>query len=217
MDLIPVFRSLGEQYYFDIVAAMREHLLTLLEGMDELVDTASPERKRRCFLSMREISSQLEKTDGMWSETLPREFHKVTMGLLVNEVVEWMLERAFKTKDFAADETEALNQIFSLLFPVAKLFLDLSDISSSSPSTPATNGDQLAKVTKDSCSKYVRSWLKYEDLTDAFVMPMAKIAETYNDGQLHFKRAEVVALIRALFADSSKRSDRIASLRNDLD
>ena len=221
VDLIPVFRSLGEQYYLNIVTAMREHLISLLEGMSDLVDTHRPERKRRCLISMREIVSELEKTDGMWSDTLPRELHKVTLGLLINCVAEWMIERVFKFSDFSADETESLNQIFAVLFPVAKLFLDLSDISSvvSGGDEKTIEGDaqeRQARITKESCAKYVSSWLQYEDLTDVFNMPMATIAERYNDGNMHFKRAQLISLIKALFTDSTKRAEKIASLRNDL-
>jgi hypothetical protein len=238
IDLVTAFRTMAEKFYNDIVAALREQLQVLLENTDRLKDTHHEDRKKKALVVMRHIVNELENKDRMWSDTLPRELHKVTMGQLVNEVAEWMIDAALAASDFTADETESLHIIFLAIFPLAKIFVDVSDSMTTEPKTTGTStglskaldrppssstsvasssshSAEQASITKASCARYVKSWLRFEELTDAFRMPMIEIVERFNNGELHFTRTEVQGLIEACFEASQKRADRIASLRMD--
>lgn len=218
-ELVPAFRSLAEHFYLEIVTAVRDHNLLLLERMNGLVQTDEEERKQRCLLSAKHIVSELESRDLMWGETLPAELHRVTMGRLLNEVVEWMLEAVFKFKDFCEAETESLSQIFTTLFPLARIFVNASE--GTSDATDEKNGlgnskAQSVALTRHSCAKYVRSWLKFEDMTDAYSSRMVELVERYNTGDFHFSREATISIIKSLFLDSQKRSECISALRTDL-
>lgn len=218
-ELVPAFRSLAEQFYHDIVTAVRDHLRVLLDRMERLRNTDEEERKRKCLVSTRHIVSELESRDLMWGETLPAELHKVTMGRLLNEVVEWMIDSALQINDFTEPETESLNAIFTSLFPLARIFVNVQDPSteSSGANMSATSSKtDLGALTRESCAKYVKSWLKFEDLADSFNMRMVELVERFNAEDFHFSRPQTISIIKALFQDSAKRSEQIASLRTDI-
>jgi hypothetical protein len=206
IDLVPLFRSLAEQFYSSIVDEVRDSLRMILERTGKLMNSHLEDNQQRCMTAMRRIRADLESMDLMWRDTLPKELHKVTMGYLVNEVVQWMVQTAMEISDFGAEETDALNAIFSSLFPLARLFIDVIDTSSSSGESD----------TKAACAKYVKYWIKFEDLADIFKLPMVDIVARYNDSGFQFSRDEMIQLMLALFADTPKRKGCINSLRNDL-
>lgn len=225
-ELVPAFRALAEQFYYDIVTAVRDHLLLLLDRMERLRNTDDKERKKKCLLSTRHIVAELESRDLTWGDTLPSELHKVTIGRLLNEVVDWMIDSALQIHDFSAPETESLNAIFTSLFPLARIFVSVQDTAVPSDKQNAgeqhqminherTKGD-IGILTRDSCAKYVKSWLKFEDMADAFNMRMVELVERFNQGDFRFSRPQTISIIKALFQDSTKRSEQIASLRTDI-
>ena len=218
-ELVPTFRSMAEQFYLDIISGVRDQLLQILEHMDNLRNSDNPARKQKCLLSARHIVSELESRDLMWSETLPVELHRVTIGRLLNEVVEWMISAAMQIPDFMEAETEALHAIFTTLFPLAKMFVNIHESASFSPPSDQANGKgeiDSVTLTRQSCAKYVKSWLKFEDLTDAFTMRMVELVDRYNRGIFHFSRPQTISLIKALFLETPKRHECIESLRTDL-
>lgn len=203
----PAFRSLAEKFYSDIVNAVQEHLKILAEPMQQLQATHLEERQRDCLTAARDIVAEIQRTDLAWSEPLSRELHKVTMGSLVNKVTEWMVASVLALKDISSTESESLYLIFTAMFPLAKIFVDIEDTTMNM----AIEAQQAA--TRAACAKYVRSWDRFEDLADAFNMKMVDIVRKYNDGDMHFSREETVHLIKALFEESTNRQNRIESLR----
>lgn len=218
-ELVPTFRHMAESFYLDIFTAVREHTMLFLERMDGLKRTDDEQKKQKCLTAARHIHSELESRDLMWSETLPVELHKVTMGRLLNEVVEWMLERVLQFRDFSEEETISLNLIFKSLFPLARIFVNVNDSIGEANGAEIANGKKeldSITLTRQSCAKYVKSWLKFEDLADAFDMRMVEIVERFNAGDFHFSRNQTISIIQALFQESEKRVDCIAALRTDL-
>ena len=192
MDLVPLFRELGQHHAQLQIAKQRDVLLEFVESAGGLGGTTMDDRFESVERAMKKVVHHLTQLGKVWRPILPRDFYCSTMGGLINAAIDAVLRALRALHDISEPETHQLHYLCGLLLRLSVIF-----------EFPERNGERAVCVAPE---KHVPLWVKLNKSVSLLEMSLVNIVELYQHGGLaSFELSELHRFIKALFADTPHR------------
>ncbi|KAI8868416.1 hypothetical protein GQ42DRAFT_164156 [Ramicandelaber brevisporus] len=214
----------------------RTAILSVLDEMDGLRDSANKRRKPVIEQSIKKAIGLIENVSHTWHQLLSAHVACRSSGILYSAIVDYMVNETLELIDIAVDESQELSKLFQLV-------LDAKGDIIPTESLMALSGARDAGLSTDKAAKsqnnddgdddededtpldgdydddtfmamYVPHLFKFRQLQVILSLTMAEIMDRYKAGHLtDFTSDELVCLIQALFSDTPLRTNNINTIR----
>ncbi|ELR23268.1 uncharacterized protein ACA1_068520 [Acanthamoeba castellanii str. Neff] len=192
VDLVPVFRQLGEKQYQQQV--LRVRFMTVERAMKRVVH-------------------HLTHLSRVWKDVLPRHVYLRTVGQLLDVALEDLIASFEKLEDISEEETHHLHELLSLLLDCSSFFTataaeDEGGDSEGGQAVLAESGRE------EETKRHARRWSKFVKIVNMLESKLVIIVDAYVKGLMpEFEAEELKAIIRALFSDSPLRKSQLALIK----
>ncbi|KAJ3090256.1 Centromere/kinetochore protein zw10 [Quaeritorhiza haematococci] len=207
LDMVPLFRKLGQRFFNAQLRKQKENLLEIIlnaeskDGLDVLDDARYQEVER----AFRQLKYQLEHLSKVWKPILPPHPYLRAMGLLVNAVMSKIVWEVEQLIDIAAEESHKLHELMKGLLGWSKDLFEVdpshlggignalgdgsptvaSDTATMAMSSSVTGGSMGATTAGTTTMKimayYVPVLPKYSELTELLEMSLADIIARWRE------------------------------------
>ena len=189
VDLVPLFRSLGESVYAAAVMRARKRVAAALGQVDGFGGTHLDDKFDAVEGALQSVVHVLQDAATIWA-VFPRQLYLHTVGVLVEAVLSKVTSGVLTLRDIAAAESYQLVALMaSLAAPLPHLFV---------------HGGEAAPA-----AKYVPALTRFSALQTFLGMDLDAITL---DAMPGFSRHEVQHLVRALFSDTPRRTAKLQQL-----
>ncbi|XP_033336792.1 zeste-white 10 kinetochore protein [Megalopta genalis] len=194
-DQILILRDVGSAYFLEHMKYQRNIIFDILKesGLSALGQTAElqPNTER----ALRQCIRQLELLKTVWLDVLPINIYCRAVGCITNSMIEDLTIRVVSVEDIPADVATDLGTLFSMIVKRAPIiFPDPQKI-----------------------HQYVRKWEKFLELIKVLGASLKEIEIRWGGGKgplaREFTAFQVKQLIRALFQNTERRSNLLASIK----
>ncbi|KAI5474237.1 centromere/kinetochore protein ZW10 [Pseudohyphozyma bogoriensis] len=188
---VGMMRSLGEEWREKLIATQRTALMEALDEAKGFLYTEDDSKLAACERSLGMVTHTLEKLGQLWKPVMNSSLYYATLGGLINDVLERVLNEIEDQADISEVESIRLNKLCKVLHGLESLFVE----------------------GESSVGREVPIWFKFIFLSELLEASMADILFLFNNGHLvDFSTAEISKLIRALFSDSPARQQNLAHI-----
>jgi len=206
VDMVPLFRSLGIEYFRSQMKKQEEMVKENLLSAGGLADTQKETRYNAVELSFKKVIHQLTILNKLWKDVMPQEMFNQSLGHIVSIIVDYLISELEKLQDISEKETIALEKLFKMLFHFEALF----------QLTWTEDRGTNSQTRQIPITVYVPHWSKFKQLTELLGMSLVSIVELWNNDTLHsvgFTKQEIISLIKAIFSDTEIRRERLKELK----
>ncbi|KXS18883.1 hypothetical protein M427DRAFT_152857 [Gonapodya prolifera JEL478] len=220
-------RSLGESSFNKQLSKQRSELASIMEGTDGF-DLSEPERVDVVGRVLLQCLYLLRHIGKVWHPILPRHVYHIAFGFLIDFVLGECIKGVEDLADIAEDESFRLHKLLGdFRKELPGLFSQSGpELASSSARAsrvtavnPAVSGELGHLVVDDENERRLRSYVQFYDkfciLQEIMDENFSKIMDRFRRGQLRdagFDVAELVNLVRALFAETPLRVQNIEEI-----
>ncbi|KAG0052997.1 Centromere/kinetochore protein zw10 [Gryganskiella cystojenkinii] len=204
-DVIPALKTLANKWLDIQVQKQREELMQSLDEAGGFQDSAVDTKFSTYERSMKQVVLVFKHLGKAWKTTLaPMTFYRV-LGQLLDDVVKRVIVEIEELGDISEKESHKLALLCGQLFECEDQF------DSAGPLIEETNGDSFND--EDPIHHFVKSWEKFQLMTDILELSFAEIMTRFRAGQLYmFDENELSNLICALFADTPLRQHNLEEI-----
>lgn len=185
-------RQCGTSMFGQQIAHQRDQLMQILRDFD--MSKCTTELDPHTTKVVRQCLRQLDLLKNVWQTILPASVYNQTMAGVLHELCAEIIRRILAMNDISAAVCSGLVEI-------------LGDIEQRAP---ACFADELQ------VSVLCRSWTKLTQLRMMLNASMAHITEQWAEGKgpltLYYKAEDVKHLIRALFQNTDRRANALATI-----
>eukprot|EP00742_Colponemidia_sp_Colp-10_P009893 GILJ01010826.1.p1 GENE.GILJ01010826.1~~GILJ01010826.1.p1 ORF type:complete len:743 (-),score=142.94 GILJ01010826.1:136-2364(-) len=199
VDMVPMFRDLGEQAFLKMMRKQRQQLLEFVGGAGDFTDMSDDGRFKKAEQSVNQVLHHLNQLANVWKSVLPRDVFLQAMGQLVDVPLKFMCDSIQRIPDISVHDAPALkNLIESMVMRMSNIF----DVPLLVPE------DVPADSLKVAIPKYVPVWEKVQLLAEILDADLQGILNMHSQGRLNgrFNYQELRGLVLALFADTPHRA-----------
>ncbi|XP_012142032.1 zeste-white 10 kinetochore protein [Megachile rotundata] len=194
-DQVLVLREVGSTCFLEHMKYQRNIIFDILKesGLSALGQTSElhPSTER----AMRQCIRQLELLKTVWLDVLPVNIYCRTVGCIMNSMVEDLIIRVVSVEDIPADVATELVALFNMIVKRA----------------PQTFPEP------QNIHQHVRKWEKFLELIHVLGASLKEIEIRWDSGKgplaREFTAPQVKQLIRALFQNTERRSNLLASIK----
>lgn len=194
-DQVLVLREVGTRCFLKHMKYQRNIIFDILKesGLSALGQTSGlhPSTER----AMRQCIRQLELLKTVWLDVLPVNIYCRSVGCIMNSMLEDLIIRVISVEDISADVATELMTLFNMIVKRApQIFPDPQKI-----------------------RQHVRKWEKFLELIQVLGASLKEIEARWNGGEgplaREFTALQVKQLIRALFQNTERRANLLASIK----
>ncbi|XP_059166629.1 centromere/kinetochore protein zw10 homolog [Physella acuta] len=200
VDLIQQMRKSGVEVFVAQVSRQTGLLLECLDGADGFTNVEEQANEEKASRSVRQVVLQMEHLHKIWKPVLPLNIYKKAMGKLIQTVVERVTDCVSALEDISQDAANKLISILSLLEDSCGKFM-------TSPGE-ATNAELV---------RHVSNWSRLTEMKLVLDSSLSEIGDRWSDGKgplaLAFTPIELKQLIRALFQNTERRANLLATIK----
>lgn len=143
---------------------------------------------------MRQCLSQLNILKNVWQPILPENVYNKTIGNLLNEFCSEIIRKIMIVEDIPTPVSNGLVEICGIiLLKAPQIFKDPVEVTVS-----------------------VKTWMKLAQLKQILNASLVEITELWSEGKgpltLNYKAEDVKHLVRALFQNTDRRANALASI-----
>ncbi|KAF9454310.1 hypothetical protein P691DRAFT_717761 [Macrolepiota fuliginosa MF-IS2] len=188
---------LGESSYEQVVQKQCEKVDNILvDGAKGFGYTSDQSRYDECETAINQILQEIKKFAQQLKSILTKDKYYTTVGLITEAALSRILQDILALSDIPEVDSRQLSELCRILNSLEGLF-------SEDPAQPSF------------VVAYVPSWLKFNYLSELLEASMADISYLFEEGALvDFEIDELVRLVKALFADTTLRTNTINKLMN---
>ncbi|XP_071865112.1 zeste-white 10 kinetochore protein [Bombus fervidus] len=194
-DQVLVLRDVGSSCFLEHMKYQRNIIFDILKesGLSALGQTSElhPSTER----AMRQCIRQLELLKTVWVDVLPVNIYCRAVGCITNSMVEDLIIRVISVEDIPADVATELVTLFNMIVKRAP---------------------QIFPVHQK-IHQHVRKWEKFLELIQVLGASLKEIEVRWDNGKgplaREFTAPQVKQLIRALFQNTERRSNLLASIK----
>ncbi|KIM44702.1 hypothetical protein M413DRAFT_25141 [Hebeloma cylindrosporum] len=188
---------LGNSWFHDTVDQQRQHVDGILvEGAQGFTYTGDQDRYDECETAVNEALKAIKRLAPRLKGILTKSKYYSAIGSVADAALSRILRDIIALPDIPEIESHRLSELCRILNAMEGLFSE--------------DPDQPSFVVA-----YVPSWLKFSYLSELLEASLADISYLFEQGALvDFQVNELVNLVRALFADTSLRTNTINKLLN---
>ncbi|KAF3924639.1 hypothetical protein AA313_de0203494 [Arthrobotrys entomopaga] len=195
---IKAISSFGRRTYWKEMDTKRVILNDLLDGAQGFEKCTQYPMSENCDTAVMSVIDAIQGIEMQWKDTLSRSALFQSLGQLMNSIITKFINDIEDLSDISADASAKLATYVADIGRLESLFI-----------LPDQPRDALPMT-----AVYCEKWLKFQYLGNILDSSMTEIMELWRDGALvDFGNEELMDLVRALFADSEKRSQVLAELR----
>ncbi|CAK9795229.1 Centromere/kinetochore protein zw10 homolog [Anthophora quadrimaculata] len=194
-DQVLVLRDVGSSWFLEHMKYQRNIIFDILKesGLSALGQTSElhPSTER----AMRQCIRQLELLKTVWVDVLPVNIYCRAVGCIMNSMVEDLVIRVISVEDIPADVATELVTLFNMIVKrTPQIFPDPQKI-----------------------HQHVKKWAKFLELIEVLGASLKEIELRWGGGKgslaQEFTAPQVKQLIRALFQNTERRSNLLASIK----
>lgn len=174
------------------------------------------------FKAVRQCLRQLDLLQNVWQDILPKMVYSKSMGTVVNDICSEVARKIIAMEDISSSVANSLVDICDEIFDKAPQFFQVSVFGLLAVSHVFIFLMRILFSTfymlQDplQISINVKQWFKLQQLKMILNASMVHITEQWADGKgpltLHYKADEVRHLIRALFQNTDRRANALATI-----
>ncbi|KAF9045658.1 hypothetical protein BDZ89DRAFT_1099474 [Hymenopellis radicata] len=186
---------LGESWYSDTIYRQRESLdKIIVDGAAGFTFTGDQDRYDECEAALSRALQDIRQAAARWRGVLTKSKYYAAIGAITEAVLSRVLDDITALPDIPEVESRRLSELCRILHALEGLFVE--------------DHEKPSFVVA-----YVPSWLKFSYLSELLEASMADFRYLFEEGALvDFEIDELVRLVRALFADTSLRTETINKL-----
>ncbi|XP_053979432.1 centromere/kinetochore protein zw10 homolog [Hylaeus volcanicus] len=194
-DQILILRNVGSACFLEHMKYQRNIIFDILKesGLSALGQTTElqPNTER----ALRQCIRQLELLKTVWLDVLPVNVYCRAVGCIMNSMIEDLIIKVISVEDIPADDATELVTLFNMIVKRAPIiFPDPQKI-----------------------HQHVRKWEKFLELIKVLGASLKEIEVRWGGGKgplaREFTAPQVKQLIRALFQNTERRSNLLASIK----
>ncbi|KAL6268596.1 hypothetical protein P5V15_001728 [Pogonomyrmex californicus] len=192
-DQVIILRDVGSQYFLDHMRYQTNIIFDIIKdsgfsGLSQAQLHPSTER------ALRQCIRQLELLKTVWLDVLPMNIYCKTVGYITNSMIKDLVTKVISTEDIPVDVATELVTLFNMV--VKRM--------------PPIFPDQQIQ-------HHVRKWGKFLELIKLLGASLKEIEIRWGNGKgplaQEFTASQVKQMIRALFQNTDRRSNLLASIR----
>ncbi|XP_015431621.1 PREDICTED: centromere/kinetochore protein zw10 homolog [Dufourea novaeangliae] len=194
-DQILVLRNVGSTCFLEHMKYQRNIIFDILKESGLSALGQSSELQPTTERALRQCIRQLELLKTVWLDVLPVNIYCRAVGCIMNSMVEDLIIRVVSVEDIPADVATDLVTLFNMIVKRAPvIFPDPQKI-----------------------HQHVRKWEKFLELIKVLGASLKEIEVRWGGGKgplaREFTSSQVKQLIRALFQNTERRSNLLASIK----
>ncbi|KAF8916015.1 Centromere/kinetochore Zw10-domain-containing protein [Mucidula mucida] len=196
-DTVVSFKPSARHVYlaFNVQYRQRESLdKIIVDGAAGFTFTGDQDRYDECEAALSRALQDIRQAAAQWRGVLTKSKYYAAIGAITEAVLSRVLDDITALPDIPEVESRRLSELCRILHALEGLFVE-------DPEKPSF------------VVAYVPSWLKFSYLSELLEASMADFRYLFEEGALvDFEIDELVRLVRALFADTSLRTETINKL-----
>ncbi|PPQ64214.1 hypothetical protein CVT24_008590 [Panaeolus cyanescens] len=183
---------LGDSWFADTIDRERKAIdTTLVEGAQGFMYTGNQDQYDECETAVNQVLKDIKRLAPRLKAILTKSKYYTAIGSIVDAALSRVLHDVLALPDIPEVESHRLSELCRILNSLEVLF-------SEDPTQPSF------------VVAYVPNWLKFSYLSELLEASLADITYLFEQGALvDFQVDELVALVRALFADTVLRTNAI--------
>lgn len=193
-DQVTIFREVGSQYFLEHMKYQKNIIFDIIKdsGFSGLGQTSElhPSTER----ALRQCIRQLELLKTVWIEVLPINIYCKAVGCITNSMIDDLVTKVITVEDIPADVATELVILFNMVVK----------------RTPQIFPDQQIQ-------QHVQKWGTFLELIKILGASLREIEVRWGNGKgilaQEFTAPQVKQLIRALFQNTDRRSNLLASIK----
>ncbi|KAM0787866.1 hypothetical protein ACM66B_003918 [Microbotryomycetes sp. NB124-2] len=190
-EAIKVTSALGKQIRQTHVDKQKRALMDSLDETEHFMYTSDDVTFAKCEKACQAVLDRLDRLSKAWKPVMNRSSFYTTLGNLVNDVLQRILDEIMDHLDISEQESIRLNKLCKQMHQVEALF-----------------DDGVTSVGAE-----VQVWFKFVFLSELLEASMADIMFLFDDGHLvDFEPSAIAKLVRALFSESPLREQNLARI-----
>ncbi|KAK9303924.1 hypothetical protein QLX08_004517 [Tetragonisca angustula] len=194
-DQVLVLRDVGSSCLLEHMKYQKDIIVGILSHSDLSALGQTSELHPNTERAMRQCIRQLELLKTVWIDVLPMNIYCRAVGCIMNSMVEDLIIKVISVEDIPADVATELVTLFNMIVKRApQIFPDNQKI-----------------------HQHVRKWEKFLELIQVLGASLKEIEMRWDNGKgplaREFTAAQVKQLIRALFQNTERRSNLLASIK----
>eukprot|EP00730_Choanoeca_flexa_P017063 TRINITY_DN8168_c0_g1_i1.p1 TRINITY_DN8168_c0_g1~~TRINITY_DN8168_c0_g1_i1.p1 ORF type:complete len:746 (+),score=174.94 TRINITY_DN8168_c0_g1_i1:28-2238(+) len=188
VDLVAVFRGLGEEYLMSMLRKQHDLLMTTLSTINGFANTHQTERYVEVETGLKQTIHELTILAKVWKGLMTPELFRMVMDTLVSGVMEAIMAQIMAMDDISEDETHQLHDLMRFLSESVEPIFKVRE-------HPQLKADEQ-----------VQAWPKFQQLQEFLTARLTVIIDKFNANEWLFTGDELRGLVRALFAESERRN-----------
>lgn len=205
VDLVPIFRELGDKSLIELIEfqkvqlahSLHAKLKNLKESLrmnEEVAEWSEAES------AVRDTHYHLRHLSGAWGNILSQDVYGRSMGNMIDTFFSILLEKVMKAMDISEAASHFIAALFRDAMQCAELFIG--------------GGEEGQGSVRG--RKYCQFWNKFDAVRKFMSMSLVNISDALSDGVfISVTGPELSNLIEATFDDSEKRQRLLFALLND--
>ncbi|KAF9073312.1 hypothetical protein BDP27DRAFT_1216330 [Rhodocollybia butyracea] len=187
----------SDSWYGDAIEKQRQVVDTILsDGTRGLPSTGDQDRYDECENAMNRVLQEIRRVSQKWKGILTKSKYYTALGSVTDAALSRVLQDVLELGDIPELESHRLSELCRILLALEGLYVE--------------DPEQPSFVVA-----YVPSWLKFSYLSELLEASLADITYLFEEGALvDFEVEELTRLVRALFADTSLRTNTINKIMN---
>eukprot|EP01147_Barroeca_monosierra_P009001 gene9001-1331_t len=205
VDMVPPFRSLGQQQLERMIQKQMSGIHACLDICQGFRDTTEPELFAAVERGLKQVLHQLAvftKTCKQMQNVMASSVFNACLGTLISSVIARVLRDILGLKDISEDECRNLEQFTTSL--IEELEGHWRSAAVIEPGDTEI-GSGAIYDSEDLLSKNISNWEKVVQLREILSDKLVVIGTKFEEGHWVFSPEELRSLIKAIFADSSRR------------
>ncbi|XP_024889791.1 centromere/kinetochore protein zw10 homolog [Temnothorax curvispinosus] len=193
-DQVMILRDVGSQCFLDHMRYQRNIIFDIIKDSGFSGLSQAPQLDPSTERALRQCIRQLELLKTVWLDVLPINIYCKAVGCITNSMIDDLVTKVISAEDIPIDVATELVTLFNMVVK----------------RTPQIFPDQQIQ-------QHVRKWGKFLELIKLLGASLKEIEVRWGSGKgplaQEFTAPQVKQLIRAIFQNTDRRSNLLASIR----
>ncbi|KYN00573.1 PREDICTED: centromere/kinetochore protein zw10 homolog [Cyphomyrmex costatus] len=193
-DQVTILRDVGSQCFLDHMRYQRNIIFDIIKDSGFSGLSQAPQLDPSTERALRQCIRQLELLKTVWLDVLPINIYCKTVGCITNSMIDDLITKVISAEDIPIDVATELVTLFNMV--VKRM--------------PQIFPDQQIQ-------HHVRKWKKFLELIKLLGASLKEIEFRWGNGKgplaQEFTAPQVKQLVRAIFQNTDRRSNLLASIR----
>ncbi|KYQ54748.1 Centromere/kinetochore protein zw10 like protein [Trachymyrmex zeteki] len=209
-DQVTILRDVGSQCFLDHMKYQRNIIFDIIKDSGFSGLSQAPQLEPSTERALRQCIRQLELLKTVWLDVLPINIYCRAVGCITNSMMDDLITKVISAEDIPAKVAEELVILFNMVVKRMPQIFPLLEIVAFQLVPVKVKPDQQIQ-------QHVRKWTKFLELIKLLDSSLKQIELRWGNGKgplaQEFAAPQVKQLIRAIFQNTDRRSNLLASIR----